>query len=277
WGLAELPDGDLLIGSRDTGTIHRLTPATGETSVVGTVPGVDATDGTGLLGLTVEDGFVHAYYASTESVRIGRFAYQGDRAPAQRLGGFSGVVTGLPRATGDGGGRVGFGPDGHFYASVGADAATEGTGEAGKLLRTTESGAAPQEGNVEPGSLVFAGDDAAVQGFTWDQVGRTWLVDDDGRLDMIDTTVEGSSAPVTLHTWDQGVDPGSLTYAGSALWMTDGAERRLWRAPLDGPRLVSEPVALELEGAGPLSAVLAAGDGTLWALDDTSLLAVDIG
>ncbi|MCZ9344370.1 PQQ-dependent sugar dehydrogenase, partial [Streptomyces sp. TRM76130] len=40
WGLAPLPDGDLLVSSRDQATITRVDTETGEKTVLGEVPGV---------------------------------------------------------------------------------------------------------------------------------------------------------------------------------------------------------------------------------------------
>lgn len=40
WGLAPLPDGDLLVSSRDEGTITRVDTETGKKTELGEVPGV---------------------------------------------------------------------------------------------------------------------------------------------------------------------------------------------------------------------------------------------
>ncbi|NJP67018.1 PQQ-dependent sugar dehydrogenase, partial [Streptomyces spiramenti] len=272
WGLAVLPDGGLLIGSRDTGTVHRLDPATGETTTVGTIPGVDSSGGTGLLGLAADEGSVYAYYAAGESVRIGRFAYQPDRAEGQRLGAFSGLVTGLPRAAGDGGGRIGMGPDGHFYASVGSDPATVGEELAGGLLRTTSSGSPPADGNADAGSPLFASTRGAVQGFAWDDVGRTWYVDDAGDLAVVPVPEGGVTVPTVAFTWAPGSDLAGVAYRDSALWITDGNPGGLWRVPLDGPRLVDDPGFVKLDGLSETRGVVSTADA-LWVLDASGVLA----
>ncbi|MFX4291658.1 PQQ-dependent sugar dehydrogenase [Streptomyces bohaiensis] len=272
WGLAVLPDGALLIGSRDTGTVHRLDPDTGDTTTVGTIPGVDSTGGTGLLGLAADDGSVYAYYAAGESVRIGRFSHQPDREEGQQLGAFSGMVTGLPRAAGDGGGRIGLGPDGHFYASVGSDAATVGEEAAGSLLRTTMGGAPPAEGNAAAGSPLFAEVRGAVEGFAWDEVGRTWYVDDRGDLGVIPAPDDTAATPQTRFTWPPGAAPTGVAYRGSALWITDESSGGIWRVPLNGPELVDDPRLITLDGFASPATVVAGGAG-LWVLDPSGVVA----
>ncbi|MBO0918861.1 PQQ-dependent sugar dehydrogenase, partial [Streptomyces laculatispora] len=51
WGLAALPDGDLLVSSRDKGTITRVDAKSGKKTLLGAVPGVAPAGEGGLLGI----------------------------------------------------------------------------------------------------------------------------------------------------------------------------------------------------------------------------------
>lgn len=53
WGLAPLPEGDLLVSSRDDGTITRIDEKTGKKTELGTVSGVSAAGEGGLLGIAL--------------------------------------------------------------------------------------------------------------------------------------------------------------------------------------------------------------------------------
>lgn len=52
WGVAPLPDGGLLVASRDEGTVSRIDSA-GKQTVIGSVPGVEPGGEGGLLGLAL--------------------------------------------------------------------------------------------------------------------------------------------------------------------------------------------------------------------------------
>ena len=76
WGLATLPGGDILYTRRDAHDIVRLNPATGAKTTVGSVPGVQSTDGEGgLLGLAVSstfasDNWLYIMHTSSTDNRI---------------------------------------------------------------------------------------------------------------------------------------------------------------------------------------------------------------
>lgn len=53
WGLAPLPEGGLLVSSRDEGTITRVDEKTGRTTELGQVPGVAPAGEGGLLGIAL--------------------------------------------------------------------------------------------------------------------------------------------------------------------------------------------------------------------------------
>lgn len=53
WGIAALPEGGLLVGSRDDGSVLHVDTTTGKKTAVGSVPGVDHQGEGGLLGLAL--------------------------------------------------------------------------------------------------------------------------------------------------------------------------------------------------------------------------------
>ncbi|MEU3909546.1 PQQ-dependent sugar dehydrogenase, partial [Streptomyces goshikiensis] len=90
WGVAPLPDGDLLVASRDKGTISRVRVSTGEVTPIGRVPGVAPGGEGGLLGLALSPGFasdrmVYAYFTTESDNRIARMRYDERRDPGQQL------------------------------------------------------------------------------------------------------------------------------------------------------------------------------------------------
>ena len=59
WGLAFLPDGDALVGERNTGRIYRIPADGGERALSAPFPASCRREG-GLLGLAVDPLFIHA-------------------------------------------------------------------------------------------------------------------------------------------------------------------------------------------------------------------------
>ncbi|WP_103344117.1 ricin-type beta-trefoil lectin domain protein, partial [Amycolatopsis sp. CA-126428] len=122
WGLVTLPDGTILYTRRDAHDIVHLNPATGAKTSVGTVPGVDNTDGEGgLLGLAISPGFsgdhwLYLMHTSPSDNRIVRIKLANDRldTASEQI-----LLSGLLRNKFHNGGRLRFGPDGKLYASTG--------------------------------------------------------------------------------------------------------------------------------------------------------------
>ncbi|MCC3772582.1 sorbosone dehydrogenase family protein, partial [Streptomyces sp. UNOC14_S4] len=128
WGVAPLPGGDLLVGSRDTGKIVRVSAKDGAQNEVGSVPGVAAAGEGGLLGLALsphyaDDHLLYAYFTTASDNRIAQLRYDEAKPAGQRLGQPNTVFQGIPKGQIHNGGRIAFGPDGMLYA---------GTGEAGE-------------------------------------------------------------------------------------------------------------------------------------------------
>ena len=277
WGLAFLPDGDALVGERDSARILRI-PAAGGTPVqVGQVSQTRPAGEGGLLGLAVSpsyatDGLVYAYVTTATDNRILRFRLGEQPAP---------VLTGIPKGTIHNGGRLAFGPDGMLYAGTGdtgnnrfaQDAASLG----GKVLRMTP------DGQPVPGasSLVFSTGHRNVQGLAFDDAGRLWATEfGQNQFDEVNQVREGDNggwpevegagdgggryaAPKVTWTTDQA-SPSGLAVLGDSLYVAALRGQRLWRVPLDGRGGTGTPVALLTGEYGRLRTAVTAPDGSLW-------------
>ena len=164
WGLAALPDGGLLVGSRDDGTVVRVDTATGKKTAVGSVPGVDHRGEGGLLGLALSptyasDHLVYAYFTTESDNRIARMIYDQQRPAGEQLGAPDTILRGIPKGNNHNGGRIAFGPDKMLYAGTGETGdralAQDKKSLGGKILRMTPDGQ-PGYGNPEPDSVVYS-------------------------------------------------------------------------------------------------------------------------
>ncbi|MEM6730804.1 MAG: PQQ-dependent sugar dehydrogenase, partial [Myxococcota bacterium] len=163
WDLAFLPDGTLLVSSRD-GNIEALNP-TDDPIVMRTVleppDDLDVQDQSGLLGIAVDPDFttnryVYAFLASDRAGdidnRIRRFVMS---ANGQTLTEDRDILTGISWAAGaHSGGRIEFGPDGFLWIGTGdnrsATVPQDVNEMGGKILRITREGA-PAPSNVASG------------------------------------------------------------------------------------------------------------------------------
>lgn len=124
WGVAALPGGDLLVGSRDEATITRIDAESGSRTLLGSVPGVAPAGEGGLLGLAVAptfgaDHLVYAYFTTESDNRIARLQYDEKKPPGQQLGAPDTILRGIPKGSIHNGGRIAFGPDRMLYAGTG--------------------------------------------------------------------------------------------------------------------------------------------------------------
>jgi glucose/arabinose dehydrogenase len=288
WGLAALPDGGLLVSSRDDGTITRVDTETGGKTVLGTVSGVAAAGEGGLLGIALSpsyasDHMVYAYFTSESDNRIVRMLYDAKKPAGQQLGAPDTVFRGIPKGYIHNGGRIAFGPDGMLYAGTGESGerglAQDRKSLGGKILRLTPEGE-PAPGNPFPGSPVYSYGHRNVQGLAWDREQRlfaaefgqdTWdelnAVKPGGNYGWPD--VEGRSTdpafqnPVSQwHTDD--ASPSGIAWAGGVVWTAALKGERLWRVPLDGTRAAAGPQSFLKGTYGRLRSVVPAGDGRLW-------------
>ncbi|WP_416973139.1 PQQ-dependent sugar dehydrogenase [Streptomyces sp. 4F14] len=286
WGVAAIPGGGLLVGSRDEGTVTLVEG--GARTEVGEVPGVSADGEGGLLGLALSpqfasDRMVYAYFTSESDNRIVRMRYDDQRPAGQQLGAPDTVFRGIPKGRIHNGGRIAFGPDGMLYAGTGESGDTglsQDLGSlGGKILRLTPEGE-PAPGNPFPDSPVYSYGHRNVQGLAWDSRQRlfaaefgqnTWdelnAIAPGGNYGWPDA--EGRSTDPKyrnpLAQWSTAdASPSGIAYAEGSLWMAGLRGQRLWRIPLNGTEASAEPQAFLEEKYGRLRTVLSAGGDKLW-------------
>lgn len=288
WGLAALPDGDLLVASRDEGTITLVDGESGKKTVIGSVPGVAPGGEGGLMGLAVSPSFasdhqVYAYFTTESDNRIARMLYDQKKPAGKQLGAPDTVLRGIPKGFIHNGGRIAFGPDKMLYAGTGE---TGDTGLAqdkkslgGKILRMTPDGE-PVHGNPEADSVVYSYGHRNVQGLAWDSDKRLWAAEFGqntwDELNLIEPgknygwpEVEGKGGeagfvdPVAV--WKTAeASPSGIAYAEGSIWMAALQGKRLWRIPLAGAEPSAEPQAFLEEKHGRLRTVLSAGGDKVW-------------
>jgi glucose/arabinose dehydrogenase len=279
WGLAFLPDGDALVGERDSARVLRVPATGGEPEEVTTLTAVRPRGEGGLLGLAVSptfesDDLVYAYYTGADDNRIVRFTLSDPDSVEP-------VLTGIPKGVTHNGGRIAFGPDGLLYA---------GTGDAGDPSRSQDPGSlggkvlrmAP-DGTPVFGGRVLSRGHRNVQGLAFDDAGRVYAVEfGQNRFDEVNRVSQGTNggwpdvegagdgggrflAPIV--TWETSeASPSGAAVIGSDLWVAALRGQRLWRVPLDGSGGAGEPEALYEGDFGRLRTAERAPDGSLWVL-----------
>ncbi|GAA0361529.1 PQQ-dependent sugar dehydrogenase [Streptomyces blastmyceticus] len=288
WGVARLPGGDLLVGSRDTGKIIRVAAKDGAQSEVGSVPGVAAAGEGGLLGLAlspdyVTDHLLYAYFTTASDNRIAQLRYDAGKPDGLRLGAPNTIFQGIPKGQIHNGGRIAFGPDGMLYAGTGEGGdrglAQDSKSFGGKILRMTPDGH-PAPRNPRADSVIYSLGHRNVQGLAWDADKRLWASefgqDTWDELNLIEPggnygwpVVEGKAGrpeyrdPVAQ--WKPAeASPSGLAYAKGSLWMAALRGSRLWRIPLKGASLAADPQSFLSGEYGRLRTVVATDDGGLW-------------
>ncbi|MFD3649219.1 PQQ-dependent sugar dehydrogenase [Streptomyces cyaneofuscatus] len=291
WGLTVLPGGDLLVASRDEGTIHRIDGESGKQTLLGSVPGVSPAGEGGLLGLAVPstfaaDGWVYAYVTTTSDNRIVRMSYDERRPAGQQLGAPDTILRGIPKGNIHNGGRIAFGPDKMLYAGTGETGDTglaqDKESLAGKILRMTPDGE-PVHGNPEADSVVYSYGHRNVQGLAWDAQKRLWAAEFGqntwDELNLIEPggnygwpEVEGEEGedgfidPVAQWKTSEA-SPSGIAYAEGSIWMAGLRGERLWRIPLSGDSAeepLADPQSFLDEKHGRLRTVMSAGGDRLW-------------
>jgi glucose/arabinose dehydrogenase len=288
WGLAPLPEGSLLVASRDEGKITRVDEKTGRKTELGEVPGVFAAGEGGLLGLALSpdyasDHMVYAYFTSASDNRIVRMLYDTKRPAGDQLGAPDTIFKGIPKGMIHNGGRIAFGPDGMLYAGTGESGdrglAQDRKSLGGKILRLTPEGE-PAPGNPFPDSPVYSYGHRNVQGLAWDSKQRLFASefgqDTWDELNAIEPgadygwpAAEGTSKdpkyqnPIAQwHTDD--ASPSGIAYAEGSIWMAGLKGQRLWRIPLKGTAASADPQAFLKGEYGRLRTVVSAGGDKLW-------------
>ena len=200
WGLVTLPDGDILYGRRDAQELVRLSPGSGQKTVIGSVPNVQGTDGEGgLMGLAVtpefpaSDPWVYIHHTSPTDNRVVRMQYRNgalDPSTHQVL------LSGIGRNKFHNGGRLRFGPDGKLYVATG-DAqngayAQDINNLAGKILRMNPDGSRPVDNPFA--NHVWSYGHRNPQGLAFDAQGRLWQQEfGDGSQDETNLVEKGGN------------------------------------------------------------------------------------
>lgn len=290
WGLAPLPGGDLLVSSRDEGTLTRIDGDSGKTTEVGSVTGVAPGGEGGLMGIALSpsyasDHLVYAYFTTESDNRIARVLYDEKKPAGQQLGAPDTVFKGIPKGMIHNGGRIAFGPDKMLYAGTGETGdkglAQDKKSLGGKILRLTPEGE-PAPGNpFGDDSPVYSYGHRNVQGLAWDEDKRLWAAefgqDTWDELNQIKAggnygwpevegkggSGEGFHDPVAQ--WKtKDASPSGIAYAKGSIWMAGLRGERLWRIPLRGTEASARPQAFLQGEYGRLRTVVAAGQGRLW-------------
>ncbi|MGW3018233.1 PQQ-dependent sugar dehydrogenase [Streptomyces longwoodensis] len=287
WGLAPVPDGDLLVSSRDEGTITRIDADSGRRTELGEVAGVEPNGEGGLLGIALSpdyasDHMIYAYLTSASDNRVVRMLYDEKKPAGEQLGAPDTVFKGIPKGVIHNGGRIAFGPDRMLYVGTGETGdrglAQDKDSLAGKILRLTPEGE-PAPGNPFD-SPVYSYGHRNVQGLAWDDKQRlfasefgqdTWdelnAIKPGGNYGWPEAEGKGDDAayqdPVAQwHTDD--ASPSGVAFARGSVWMAGLKGQRLWRVPLRGTQASAAPQDF-LEGRyGRLRTVVAAGGDKLW-------------
>ena len=183
WGLAFLPNGDLLVTERP-GRVRLLQGGVLQQAPVLTVDTVQDGEG-GLLGIALHPDFATTRQFFLYLTRPGtprtnvveRWVLAPDARSATRE---RTVFESIPGAAVHDGGRIRIGPDRLLYVGTGdarePSRSQDVTSSAGKLLRLTLDGAVPQD-NPFPGQPAFLLGLRNTQGFDWLDAQRLYVVD----------------------------------------------------------------------------------------------------
>ncbi|MCH9718352.1 MAG: PQQ-dependent sugar dehydrogenase [Actinomycetia bacterium] len=282
WGMALLPDGDLLVTHRDTATISVIDTG-GQPRKVADVEGVVPGGEGGLLGIAISPeatqglASVYVYYTAADDNRIAKLDWDGEQLAGQQV-----VFTGIPKAPIHNGGRIDFGPDGFLYVGTGdagqAELAQDPQSLAGKILRITSDGE-PAEGNPGPTSPVYSSGHRNVQGLAWDEDGRLWASEfGQNDVDELNQIQPGSNygwpecegrcdndkyaQPAAQWSPTSIASPSGMAIADGSAWIASLRGERLWQVSLAGDS-AGDPVDWFAGEYGRLRDVVVTESGSL--------------
>lgn len=260
------------------GTGGALTP-------IATIAGVSGSGEGGLLGITVRDGYLYAYFTASDGNRIERYPLTGT-GTAARLGAAQLLLGGIPSRSNHNGGRLAFGPDGMLYASTG-DAGTGSRSQdlgslAGKILRMTPDGKLPSN-NPFAGSYVYSYGHRNVQGLAWAADGsmyasefgeNTWdelnLIKAGGNYGWPEVEGKAGNAKYIdpLQQWPtSAASPSGIAIAGAHIYIANLRGERLRKVPLSATGSATE---FYVKQYGRLRDVVVAPDGRLYILTNNT-------
>ena len=178
WGSWPLPEGGLLVGSRDDGSVRaawtrRPTAPRPPWAACPASPtrARGACSGSPCRPTYASDHLVYAYFTTESDNRIARMIYDPKRPAGEQLGAPDTILRGIPKGAIHNGGRIAFGPDRMLYAGTGETGerglAQDAKSLGGKILRMTPDGG-PAYGNPDADSVVYSYGHRNVQGLAWD-------------------------------------------------------------------------------------------------------------
>ena len=280
WGICFLPNGDALVGERDSARILKVTAA-GEVTEVGTVAGVQARTGSGeggLLGLAqdpAQPDQLFAYFTTGTDNRVARLDLAGG------LGKPEPILTGIPASTHHNGGALLF-ASGLLYVSTGdagqREQAQDRNSLSGKILRVTPEGkAAPDNPFDNP---VWSLGHRNVEGLALDEAGRIWATEfGDKEVDELNLitrganygwpSIEGPSrnpdfvSPKVAWKPTSSCSPAGVAITRSTAFVGALQGKCLFSVPLNG-EFAQSPVAHFQGQFGRIRQVVVAPDGSLW-------------
>lgn len=182
WGIAFLPNGELLVTERQ-GNVKRV-DQNGNVATVATLSKVQEIGEGGLLGIILhpdfsKNNYVYLYYTYSGSGndtlnRVVRMKFENNKLSNEQI-----IVDKIPGASNHNGGRIKFGPDKLLYITTGdaqePSLAQNTSSLAGKILRVTDE-AKPAPGNPF-GNAVYSYGHRNVQGLAWDKKGNLWATE----------------------------------------------------------------------------------------------------
>lgn len=284
WGLAFLPNGNALVGERDSGDVHLVRRGGGRRQVdsLAVFSQKSSFGESGLLGLALHPGFasnrwVYAYLSTSQDNRVVRMRYADGRLGERHL-----VLGGIPMSVHHNGGGLVFGPDGLLYVSTGdgEDSANAQSRRSlgGKVLRITPTGEVPA-GNPF-GNRTWSMGHRNVEGIAFDRRGNLWASEfGEKETDELNRIVPGAN-----YGWPrvEGTDGAGGFRDPFAEWSPTSvcspagvtvANGRAWLGALRGQCLYSVKLFGDNAGRkrrhlagrfGRIRQVQAAPDGSLW-------------